>query len=120
MSCRHRNRIAVAFAAVLAGAMPALVPSAALAADAKEFRIVIRNHAFEPAELVVPADERVKLVVENRDPTPEEFESHDLRREKIIAGGRSATIWIGPLPAGEYVFFGEFNQESAQGKLIAK
>jgi plastocyanin len=107
-------------AAVLVGTAPAIVPTVGSAADAQNFVIVIKNHRFEPAELVVPAGERVKLVVHNQDSTPEEFESHDLRREKIIPGGRKATIWVGPLPAGEYGFFGEFNQDTALGKLIAK
>jgi hypothetical protein len=110
--------VAIFATAIFVGLMPAVVPAVGLAAE--DFVIVIKNHRFEPAELVVPAGERVKLVVDNQDPTPEEFESHDLRREKIIPGGRKATIWVGPLPPGEYGFFGEFNQDTALGKLIAK
>jgi plastocyanin len=87
---------------------------------AAEFSLEIRNHRFEPAELTVPAGERVKLTIYNRDATAEEFESHDLRREKIIAGNDDAKVWVGPLPAGEYGFFGEFHKDTAQGKLIAK
>ena len=55
----------------------------AAAADTVSFQLVIKNHRFEPSELQVPAGKRVELVIENRDPTPEEFESHDLRREKV-------------------------------------
>lgn len=96
------------------GALPAR------ADDPPTFTIVIENHRFDPAEVTVPAGQRVKLVVENRDPTPEEFESLDLRREKVVAGGAKATVWVGPLPAGEYVFVGEFHEDTAHGKLIAK
>jgi plastocyanin len=92
----------------------------AAAADTVSFQLVLKNHRFEPAELHVPAGKRVELVIENRDPTPEEFESHDLRREKVIAGNSKASVWVGPLPAGEYGFYGEFNQATAKGKLIAK
>ena len=86
----------------------------------REFTIVIQDHRFQPAELVAPAGERIKLVVENRDPTPEEFESHALNREKVIPGKSSATIWIGPLAPGRYSFYGEFNEKTAQGAIITQ
>jgi hypothetical protein len=89
-------------------------------AENDTFALVIQDHRFEPAELVVPAGKKIKLVVENRDSTPEEFESHDLNREKVIAGKSSATIWIGPLTPGRYPFFGEFNEKTAQGVIVAK
>jgi plastocyanin len=95
------------------------LPLLAFAAD-DVFAIQIKNHRFEPAELTVPAGKKVKLLVENLDATPEEFESHELNREKIISGNSKATIYIGPLSAGKYPFFGEFNEATAQGVIIAK
>jgi hypothetical protein len=89
-------------------------------AKAEDYVLVIKNHRFQPAELTVPADKRIKLTIDNQDATAEEFESHDLRREKIIPGNSKASVWVGPLPAGEYGFFGEFHEDTAQGKLIAK
>ena len=89
-------------------------------AEVAEYTIVIKNHKFEPMELVVPAGEKLKLIVDNQDPTPEEFESHELDREKIIPGGKSAKIMVGPLKPGRYPFFGEFNEDSAQGVLVAE
>jgi hypothetical protein len=106
---------------ILVGLIPLVALSSLLAyAELTEFEIVIREHRFEPSILEIPAGQRIKLLVRNLDPTAEEFESYELRREKIIAGGSTATIYIGPLRAGEYPFFGEFNSESAQGLLIAK
>ena len=90
------------------------------AAAEPEFTIVIRNHRFEPAELKVPSGQRVKLVVDNQDGTPEEFESHSLNREKVIPGGKKATIYVGPLKPGRYNFFGEYNEKTAQGALVAE
>ena len=58
--------------------------------------------------------------MENQDPTPEEFESYDLNREKIVKGNAKITLFIGPLPPGVYAYFGEFNPETAQGKIIAE
>ena len=85
-----------------------------------EFALVIKNHRFEPAELVVPANRKFKLIVDNRDPTPEEFESHALKREKVIKGGTQATLFIGPLVPGTYEFVGEYHESTAKGKIIAK
>lgn len=89
-------------------------------ARADDYVLTIKNHRFSPEELVVPVGERVKITIHNQDDTAEEFESKDLRREKIIAGNSTAIVWIGPLTAGEYGFVGEFNEDSAKGKLIAK
>ena len=96
-----------------------LVGGPAHAAD-KEMLLVIKNHRFEPVELKVPAGQRVKLVVHNQDSTPEEFESHALNREKVIPAGAKATIFIGPLKAGRYAFFGEYNEATAKGAVIAE
>ena len=97
----------------------ALVGGPVQAADS-EVLLVIKNHRFEPAELKVPAGLRVKLVVHNQDSTAEEFESHALNREKVIPAGAKATIYIGPLKAGRYDFFGEYNEATAKGVVIAE
>ena len=82
--------------------------------------IDIKDHLFSPSEIVIPADTKVKLVINNLDPTPEEFESYELNREKVINGSRKAVIFIGPLSPGEYPFFGEFYPKTAQGKVIVE
>jgi plastocyanin len=98
----------------------ACVTSMAVAADDEIFTLIIKHHKFEPAELTVPAGKRIKLVVKNDDPTPEEFESKDLKREKVIPGNKQATIVVGPLKPGTYKFFGEYNESTAKGQLVAK
>lgn len=103
----------------LASVLLIAIASLASAAPA-EFEIVIKDHQFTPATLTVPVGVKVKLKVSNQDATPEEFESYKLNREKIIPGNSSAFVFIGPLEAGEYEFFGEFNQATAQGKIIAQ
>lgn len=104
--------------AVLAASI-ALFGGSARAADA-EVQLVIKNHRFEPAELRVPAGQRVKLIVHNQDSTPEEFESHALNREKLIPARAKGTIYIGPLKAGRYDFVGEYNEATAKGVAIAE
>ena len=96
-----------------------LAASTAVADDAV-FKLTIRNHRFEPAELVVPAGQKIKLEIENQDATPEEFESYELNREKVVPAKGTVVIFVGPLKPGRYPFFGEFNKESAKGELIAK
>lgn len=91
-----------------------------VAGAAETFAVNIRNHAFEPAEITIPANQKIKLLVNNLDATPEEFESYDLNREKIISGNGKAVIFIGPIKPGTYKFFGEFNPNTAQGVIIAR
>lgn len=88
--------------------------------DVPTFEIAIKNHKFEPPILEVPANKKIKLVVKNQDATPEEFESYELNREKVIPGNSRAIIFIGPLEPGTYPYFGEFNMKTAQGKIVAK
>ena len=97
----------------------ALVPFLAFA-QTPEFKLTIKDHRFTPTELRVPANKKVKLLVANEDPTPEEFESHSMNREKVIPGSSSATIFIGPLRPGRYPFEGEFNSATAKGVVIAE
>ena len=96
-----------------------LLPLSAFAED-DVYSLVIKDHRFQPAEISVPSGKKIKLLVENQDATPEEFESHSLNREKIIAGKSKATIFIGPLSPGRYTFEGEFNAKTAQGVIIAQ
>lgn len=84
------------------------------------FEIEIREHLFFPAEFEIPANQKVKLIIYNRDATPEEFESYELNREKVIVGNSQGIVFIGPLKPGEYPFFGEFNLKTALGKIIVK
>ncbi|WP_286695468.1 cupredoxin domain-containing protein [Spongiibacter sp. UBA1325] len=97
-----------------------LMLSAACLADKPVVELVIRDHLFYPSQLKVPANVKFKLRVDNQDPTPEEFESYELNREKVILGKRRAIIFIGPLAPGVYPFFGEFNPKTAQGTMIAE
>jgi len=97
-----------------------LLPSPTAVADEEVYTLLIKDHRFQPAEITIPAGKKIRLLVDNQDPTPEEFESHSLNREKIIAGKSKSTIYIGPLTAGRYGFEGEFNAKTAQGVIIAQ
>ena len=89
-------------------------------AEGDTYSLIIKDHRFQPAEISVPSGKKIKLLIENQDATPEEFESHSLNREKVIAGKSKATIYVGPLAPGRYTFEGEFNAKTAQGVIIAQ
>ena len=103
--------------ALLAAAFAA---SVAFAAGETEFKLSLENHKFTPDRLEVPAGKKVKLLIENKDPTPAEFESETLKVEKVIAGKAKATVFVGPLKPGEYKFVDEYNEKTATGTIVAK
>ncbi len=114
----HRvSRAALTFA-FLVGAQ--VLMSGLVLAQTLEVEIQIREHLFYPSEVRIPANTKVKLVIRNLDATPEEFESYELNREKVIVGNSQGIVFIGPLAPGEYPFFGEFNPRTAQGKVIVE
>lgn len=96
-----------------------LVPAAVSATDSAPL-LTIRDHRFTPQEIRIPAGQRIRLTIDNQDPTAEEFESYELNREKVIPGRSKGVVFIGPLKPGRYPFFGEFNQKTAQGVIIAE
>jgi high-affinity iron transporter len=79
-----------------------------------------RQHRFVPNRIQVPANVKFKLMVKNNDDTADEFESVDLNREKLVTPGQTITVFLGPLSPGEYKFFGDFHQDTAQGIMVAK
>jgi len=90
------------------------------AEDTHEVEISIKDHKFDPPALKLPIGKPIKISVKNLDPTPEEFESHDLGFEKVIAGNSSAIIRVKPLKPGTYIFFGEFHEDTALGHIVAE
>jgi len=89
-------------------------------AFAGDFALTLKDHRFEPAEIEVPANSAFTLKVTNQDQTAEEFESNGLDVEKVIAGGQSAAIKLGPLDPGRYEFYGEYHEDTAKGAIVAK
>ena len=100
----------VLLAALFLGAQPV---------RAEDYILTLKDHAYTPKEITIPADQKVKLIVKNASPVAAEFESSDLNREKIVTAGNEVTIFVGPLKAGAYQFFDDFHRETT-GMLIAK
>jgi plastocyanin len=84
------------------------------------FVLTLKDHKFDPQQLVVPAGKKFTLTVKNLDATPSEFESNDLDREKVVKAGAEITVFLGPLDAGTYNFFDDFHRDTTTGTLKAQ
>jgi len=85
-----------------------------------QINLKIKNHQFEPNFVSAPANTPFMLVIENLDKTIEEFESDDLKKEKLIGAGKTIKILVSAQKAGKYKFYGDFHQKTAQGILEIK
>lgn len=90
------------------------------AGEMQTFSLIIRAGHFVPNMIEVPANTKFRLIIKNEGPGAEEFESAELRKEKVLAAGASSFLIFQPLKPGRYKFFGEFHPETAQGQLIVK
>lgn len=91
----------------------------ALAADLPTFQLELADGKLTPTRIEVPAGQRIKIEVTNAGKGAAEFESVQLRKEKVLAPGAKSFVVIAPLSPGEYKFFDDFHQ-SAQGVIVAK
>lgn len=106
-------------AAMLLIAGLATLPGPALAEE-PTFRIDIKDGVITPLQIEVPANTRIRLEVTNSGTSPAEFESVQLKKEKVIAGGNSSVIVIRTLDPGTYDFFDDFHIDLPHAKIIAK
>ena len=114
-----RRRFAAAAIAVVA--IIALSSPFALAAE--ELLVVklsAKDGKFEPLTLEVPAGKRFKIEISNDGKAPMEFESKDLKQEKVLAAGAKSSVVINALKPGTYVFFDEHHPEAPKGQIVAK
>ena len=103
---------------VLAGAV---APSPARAADPPpEIAVTIEKNRFSPEEIKVKAGAPFVLVVTNKDGAPEEFESKDLRIERVIPPGKTVRLKVPGLKPGSYGFVGEYHEKTAKGRIVAE
>ena len=104
----------------LAIALAAGAAAPALADDATQVQITLKDHKFEPAESTVPAGKPIVIQLANQDATPAELESKELRIEKVVAGGGAITVKVRALKPGRYRFFDDYHEATTQGFLVAQ
>jgi len=95
-----------------------LITSHSSLAQRQEFTLVLHNHLFYPAEITIPSNQKIKLIIDNQDDSIEEFDSFSLNREKVLFPKQKSIIYIGPLASGHYAFFGEYHPSSARGVIM--
>jgi hypothetical protein len=100
-------------------ALLSLMARNADAAPQTIFHLAIVKQAFEPDTLTIPARQRVKIMVMNKDSIPAEFESNDFHAEVVIPGKTELPVFVRPLEPGTYHFFNDFHTQS-KGTLIVK
>ncbi len=81
--------------------------------------LVIQNHTFSPSTFEVPAGERFRIQLASHDESVDEFESYDMKFEKIIVPGNTITVFAGPLHPGTYTFFDDYHPDQAKGTVTA-
>ena len=105
---------------VAAFAVLGVAAGTARAADPAEIPLVIEKNRFTPEEIRVKAGAPFVLVITNKDGAPEEFESRDLKIEKIIPAGKTLKVRVRALKPGTYGFVGEYHERTAIGRIVAE
>ena len=104
--------VAAAFAATT-------IPNA-YAAEEITVQLVAREGKFFPPELIVPAGRKIRIEIRNDGKDPVEFESMELRKEKVLAPDSKSVVVIVPQQTGSYKFFDDFHPKTGQGVLVVK
>jgi hypothetical protein len=91
----------------------------ALAQDMPVFKIEMKDGTIAPSLIEAPANTPFKFEITNTGQTPVEFESLELKREKVLAPGATSSIVFRRVEPGEYEFFDDFHPE-ARAKLVVK
>ena len=113
-----RGRLTLLIVGLLAGLVAAA--GAATAADPRpEIALTIEKDQFQPSEIKVKANIPFTLVVTNKNAKAAEFESKDLRIEKVVPAGKTINVLVRALKPGTYAFFDDFNKAAA-GRIVAE
>jgi plastocyanin len=96
-----------------------LAATVSLATDLPTFKLEMKDGVLNPARIAVPAGQKIKIEIHNTGQSAVEFESVQLRKEKVLAPGAQSFVVIAPLQPGEYKFFDDFHVQ-AQGAIVAK
>jgi hypothetical protein len=105
---------------LLIAAFLVLAPAVALAEDMPVYKLVAKDGVFDPATIEVAAGKKFKIELSNDGTGPMEFESKDLKQEKVLAKGAKSSIVINGLKPGTYTFFDEHKPDAPKGKIVAK
>ena len=126
MKCWHDDKASAAarrgarIAALVGVAFFASMAVGAAAQEMAVYKIVARDGVFEPATLEVPAGKRFKIEISNEGKGPIEFESRDLKQEKVVAAGAKWSVVVNAQKPGTYVFFDDYHPDAPKGQIVVK
>jgi plastocyanin len=115
-----RRSLSIGLRAFAFGACVLAAGQAFAAEELPVYSLVARDGTFEPTTIEVPAGKRFKIEITNAGKSPIEFESRELRQEKVLAGGAKSSVVINGLKPGTYPFFDEFHPDTGKGRVVAK
>lgn len=116
MKCYEANLVScLAFGISLLAAM-----GNTSAAELPTFEVTAKDGQLLPQRLEVPAKQKIKITIKNEGPGAIEFESEELRVEKVLVEGASSFVVIHPLDPGTYHFFDEFHPQTSKLELVAQ
>ena len=91
-----------------------------LGEDMVTYEVTLKDKAFTPAEIKVPAGKAFIIKLTNANAAPAELEAKDLQIEKVAAGNSSIVVRVKALSPGTYLFVDEYQEDVAQGHVIAE
>jgi len=97
-----------------------LLATVAVADESPTFVIDLKDGTIAPSTLEVPANSPLRLELRNSGSGPAEFESIELRKEKVLAPGATSFVVIRRLDPGEYRFFDDFHPDMPPATVVAK
>lgn len=100
-------------------ALPLILAPALAAAGPLTHTVVARDGRLIPDRLDVPTGVRLKIIIRNEGKDAIEFESRQLKKEKVLAPGAQSFVVIAPLKPGEYDYFDEFHA-TAKGRIVVR
>ncbi len=106
--------------AMIFAALAALASAPAAAEDLTTYKLSIKGHKFDPAELHVAAGKPFWLVVTNQDAAADEFEMGSPPLEKVLQPGASGQLRVRPLSPGRFTFFDDFHPDTPKGAIVAE
>ncbi|HGJ5868569.1 MULTISPECIES: cupredoxin domain-containing protein [Arsenophonus] len=96
-----------------------LPPTRVFAAEKFTVELEMKNGDLIPRMLKVPSRTIIRIKITNTGTEPSEFESVQLRKEKVLAPGASSVLVIAPLKPGTYTFFDDFHLSFPKGEITA-
>lgn len=83
------------------------------------YMVEMKDGKLIPETLIVPAKTKFRIIVRNLGEKPAEFESKQLRQEKVLYKGTQSVVIVMPLDVGDYDYYDDFTPGS-KGKITAK